>query len=552
MNLFAKILVGTAVFFVPFSFGATQPWAFSVLQALVAVAWLVRLCTRPPWSYPSAVKPVLCVFGVLIGLCLVQSCFPHTLLDDTVLYPVTLIRLYTLEHASLFMTYLGLVLLIMQLYPSFDEVRRLAGLLVLGAAAVALCMWALPDGEYIYRLTGKYRTSAAVGPFLNRNHGGMFLSMNALLALGLFFTHQLDYRKLLAREERRSFWVQQAWLLLASSGLMVSVVFTRSRGAMLSLFIGLFLYALLYLWSVPAPFKKRLKGIFYTLVLLVVSSACIYTHLPEINRFSHRATGTSEQTRKMLYRSGGKILQHYPVWGVGIGAMPVVINEYTEYDVHAYIERLHNDWLEILLGVGGAGMLLLLAGLGWFSCGILQALKHLEVRKQFLFAALLSALGAMCVGSTVDFHFFIPGCAFVFFCMLGMTLAPTFHKSHVHRLHPGWLYTVLVLVLLLCAMWIPGRKTWAWRAFLFGKGLRTEGKLEAYQRGLAYYPSPRYAVQLGNAYYNAGNRTKNGMEKWYYYELAQETAQQYLQQYPKEKELSTLYMRARARLKGSR
>ncbi len=549
MDLLVKILISLAVFFVPFSFAATQPWAFSVLQGLITAAWLGRICTRRPWLYPTALKPVIYTFLVLIGFCLLQSCFPRTLLDSPVMYPVTLMRLYTLEHASIFMTYAGLVLLVMQVYTSFEEVCQLVGVLVLGGAAVALCAVGFANGEYIYRLTGLHKQAAAVGPFLNRNHGGMFFVMNALLSLGLFFTHQLNYKRLTAREERTKFWVQQGWLLTVSICLMVMAVFTRSRGAMLSLFIGLFLYALLCTWSVPAPFKKRLKGYFYTLILLTVSSAWIYTHIPDINRFANRASGASEQTRQMMYRAGGEILKKYPLWGIGIGAMPVVINEYTQYDVHQYIERLHNDWLEITLGVGYAGAGLLLAGLIGFGWKILHALKRLEVRKQFLFAALLSALGAMCVGSTVDFHFFIPGCAFVFFGVLGLTLSPTFHKGHIHHVPAGRWAATGVLVLLAVSLWLPGRKTLSWRAYLFGRGLKTDSKLAAYQRGLAYYPSPRNAVRLGNAYYNAANHTQDVMEKWYYYELAGAVAEEYLNRYPKEKELSHLYVRVHKRLR---
>lgn len=545
MSVFLKILVGIAVFFTPFSFAGTEPWAFSILQGIVAVSWAVLLFSRREMSYPSLIKPVLYVFAVLIGFALLQSLFPQTLLDNPVWHPVTLMRLFTLEHASLFMTYLGVVLLVMQVYPTFDDVQQLVVVLVLSGIAVALCAWVFPNGKYIYYLTGLRRNAAAVGPFLNRNHGGLFLTMNTLLALGLFFTRQLQYIKVISREQRRGFWVKQSWLIAVIIGLVISVIFTRSRGAMLSLFVGLFGYAFLCLWSVPRPFKKRLKGIFYTLFLLAVSSTWIYQHIPDINEFSHRATGTSEQSRKMLYRSAGRMLRDYPVWGIGIGAMPVVINEYTEYDLHAYIERLHNDWLEITLGVGFAGAGLLLIGLVWFSWKALHRLKRLNVRKQFLFTSLLSTLGAMCVGSTVDFHFFIPGCALVFFLVLGLVLAPTFHKGHVHLWHTGWLVRGTVLVLLLLSMWIPLRKTMAWRAFLFGKGLKTEGKLEAYQRGLRYYPSPRYAVRLGNVYYNEGIKSKNLMEKVYYFEMARETAQTYLEQYPKDKALSKLYLLSR-------
>lgn len=543
MHLFLKILVGVAVFFTPFSFAGAEPWAFSILQGIIACAWIGLLVSRREFAYPSIIKPVVYVFFVLIALALVQSCFPRTLLDVAVFYPVTFIRLYTLEHACLFMTYLSVVLLVIQVYPSFKDVRQLVTLLVICAIAVAICAWIFPNGEYIYRLTGVHQNSAAVGPFLNRNHGGVFLAMSTLLALGLFFTRQLRYVKTITKEQRRNFWVKQGWLLMILAGLITSVIFTRSRGAMLSLFVGLFSYAFLCLWSVPRPFKKRLKGIFYTLFLLAVSSTWIYIHIPDINEFSRRATGASEQTRKMMYHAAGNLLKKYPLWGIGIGAMPVAINEYTAYDVHAYVERLHNDWLEITLGVGIAGAVLLLLGLGWFGMRVLSRLKRLEVRKQFLFASLLSTLLAMCIGSTVDFHFFIPGCAFMFFVVLGLALAPTFHKGHVHLWHTGWIIRAVVLGLLLISMWLPLQKTLAWRAVLFGKGLKTEGKLEAYQRSLMYYPSPHYAVRLGNAYYNAGVRSKDVIEKIYYFEQARKTAKTYLEKYPKEKELSKLYIR---------
>ena len=93
------------------------------------------------------------------------------------------------------------------------------------------------------------------------------------------------------------------------------------------------------------------------------------------------------------------------------------------------------------------------------------------------------------------------------------------------------------------ASWIPLQKTMCWRSFEFGKGLKTEGKLQAYQRGLSYYPSPRYAVRLGNAYYNAGRHAKDPLQKEYYWALAKQVAQTYLEYYPKDKELSKLYMR---------
>lgn len=548
MNLFLKMLVTGLVFFVPFSFAGTEAWAFTVLQGLLGLTAMSLFFSRRVVLFPSLFKAVFAAFFILTSLALVQSCFPQTLLEAVPGHPITLMRLYTLEHASLFVTYLGIVVVTAQIYQSWEDVKQLAWTLVICAACVELCALICPHGEYIAFLTGTPANSASVGPFVNRNHAGLFFVMNALVALGFFFTHQLQYKKLFTREQRGAFIVQQVCLGLLSVGLMLAAIFTRSRGAMLSLFIGLFTYAFLCIWAVPSQVRRRLKRIFYTLLLLVVSSAWVYTHVEDINEFAQRPGERFSEARQMIYRSAGRILEEYPLWGIGIGAMPVVINEYTEYDLHQYIERLHNDWLEITLGVGYVGAAFILLMLLWFTVGALRRLKRLETRKQFMFAALLSALLSLCIGSCVDFHFFIPGCALVFFIILGAVLSPTFHHYHMHVWKMGWLGAMVCVVIWGVACYVPLQKTLCWREFIFGRGLKTEAKLASYEKGLSYYPGPHYAVRLGNSYYNAALHSTDPMVKLFYLEQAQDLALSYLEKYPKDKELSHLYMRVYRRL----
>ncbi len=547
MSLFLKLIITITVFFTPFSFAATEPWAFSVLQGLIMVGWVAVLFSRQQLVYPSLFKAVMGVFGVLIGLAAAQCFFPQTLLDTVPNYPITLMRLYTLEHLSLFITYFALTLLIVQIYTSLDEVKQLVWTLIVAASAVELCDLLFPSGEYITFLTGVKASIDSVGPFLNRNHAGMFLAMNALLAVGLFFSHQLQYYKVVTREQRLNLTVQQVCLALLSLGLIVAAVYSRSRGAMMALLAGLFSYAFLCFWAIPGQMRKQVKGFFYTLLLLIVSVGWIYTHLEEIGEFAHRKKVASSEARTMLYRSAERMLQKYPVWGIGIGAMPVVINEFTEYDLHQYIERLHNDWLEIVLGIGYGGAAMLLIPLLWFIVLAFQRLKHLELRKQFMFAAFLSVLLAMGIGSLVDFHFFIPGCAVVFFIVLGLCNAPTFHVEHVHRFHHRFAL-ILLTVTLAAAGYLPLQKTRCWRMDVFGSGLKTEPKLTAYEIGLSYYPSHRQAIRLASAYYAAAKHTQDPIAKLYYFERALEVAQTYLEIYPKEKELSRIYMQAKRKL----
>ena len=542
MDVFIKIILIFLLFFTPFAFAGAEPWGFSVLQGGVVLCWALLLFSRRHIIFSSLFKPVVFVLGFLIILTLVQLCSPKTLLDRVVAHPITLMPLYSWEHISLFITYLAATALIPQLYKSQDEVQKLLFWVIASVAAVGLCFASFPKGDYIFHLAGLRK---GVGPFLNRNHAAIFFVLGALATLGTFFTAQLRGRKFISRRGRNAFYIQQGCLLVVFIGLAVAAIMTRSRGGMLSLTSGIFCYAFLCVWAVPHQLRKRLRGFFIVLVWLVLTVGWAYTHVEDINAFANRSADVSSEIRKMMYRSAERLLDEHPVWGIGIGAMPVAITSYTEWPLNSYIERLHNDWLEILLGIGYAGAVPVIIGLFWFIFLVLKRLKRLEVRKQFLFAALLSALLAMCIGSLVDFHFFIPANAFLFSVLLGSVCAATYAKHHIHQIQLAMWLRVLLLVVLGLSMYIPTQKTRAWRNVVFGRGLKTPAKLALYEQSVRQYPSPRYAVRLGNAYLNASHHASIPAEKTALRGKAFEISTVYLRRYPREKELSHLYLRSR-------
>lgn len=536
--------------FMPFAFAGAEPWAFSVLQGGLLCCAAITFFTRRRWVFSPLIKPVFFTLGFLTVFTLLQTCFSKTLADAHVYYPVSLMPLFGWEHASLFITYASVAALVPQLFPSKRDIRQL--LFGVGGCVllVALCALCFTKGDYIFRLTG-VRAVTAVGPFLNRNHAAVFFALGALVTLGLFFTFQLRGKHWANPRQKYIFYIQQACLFAVFVGLSVGTVMTRSRGGMLSLLVGLFGYAFLCLWAIEQRFRKRLKGVFLTFAVMLLTCGWIYTHVNDINAFAQRATGASEQTRKMLYRSAGQILKDYPLWGIGVGAMPVVITSYVEWPVNNYIERLHNDWLEILLGVGYIGILPVACGIFWFMWLALRRLKALEIRKQFLFAALLSALLAMCVGSTVDFHFFIAANAFLFFVLLGALCAPTFSPENSRQITLNFPVKLGLLLLVGASLYVPACKTAAWRNMVFGTGLKTPAKLAHYEKAVQQYPSPHYAARFGNACFNAAVRAETKEERAQFLQQALDVCLTFLPKYPREKALSRLYVRVRnARVSG--
>lgn len=539
MTVFLKALLGVLLFFAPFSFAAAEPWAFSVLQGGIFAGLLLTLFSRRQIVYTKPLKWLFFTFAFLIGYTLLQALFTQTLLDPPAWYPATLMRLYTLEHASWFVTYLALLVWVPNVWESFKSNRILLFLIVLCGFAVGLCALGLQKSQYIQFFTG---VKAGFGPFLNRNHAGVFLGMCALITLGYAVSSWTDYAHFRANRRGNEFILRQSFLGLVFVGLCALVVATRSRGGMLSLGVGIFFYSFLCCFFVPQEKNTRLKGVLLVVVLLAAAAAVVWWQADAINAYAQRATGASEETRKMLYRSAWAILQIYPWWGIGVGAMPVAITSFMEYPLNAYVERLHSDWLEMLLGMGFIGYVFVLACAAITAWILIKRISHLERKKQFLYASLLSALVVMCVGSTVDFHFFIPANAFLFFVILGLSCSPSYYKGHVHTLSCGPVLTAAVCLAMAAALYWPTQHTVAWRLFVFGKGLKPESQIALYQQGLGHYPSPRFALRLGNAYYNYSRRAPDAQQSAALRSQAHQTAAAYLEKYPKEKELSKLYM----------
>ncbi len=542
MDFFLKVLLITCLFFLTFAFAGAEPWAFSIAQGLVLVSAVLWVFSHKHWISTPLFKITFWGLSFLIGYALLQSLFPHTLLDPSPWYPSTLVRLYTLEHASYFITYLVVVFLICQLAVRTPNVRHFMLAAALCGLAVAATINMLPAGSYIGSLTGRH---AGLGPFLNRNHAGVFLAMTTLLMMGYNLSGLLQqYRQ----GKNSSLYCRQTagWLIVLALG--ISCVYTRSRGAMLSLGVGAFVYGLVMSLFLPSTKAHKFKWFLLWGVTLGLAIWLTSANVDAINEFARRTGGFSIETRKMLYRAAENLLAKNPYWGIGIGAMPVAITSYMETPLSSYVERLHNDWLELLLGMGYVGILPLVFIFGCFIWRVSRRLNRIEPYKKMVLGALVSCLSAMCVGCLVDFDFSIPAVAFLFFISLGLVASPSFDKGNLHIHSLSIFKKILIIVVMTGAMWLPLQKTRAWRLFLFGKGLRPEAKIALYEQGLSIYDGPRFALRLGNAYYNAAWRVQEETQRRAYLEQALELAQTYLKKYPKDKELSRLYMRARRAL----
>lgn len=210
------------------------------------------------------------------------------------------------------------------------------------------------------------------GNFANRNHFALFMALGCVLAPAWAF---LDGR-------------QPGWRAPVAFGLVLlfalTILATGSRAGLLlgavAIVIGLVLarHGLRGLlqrgprWLLPV----LIGGIVATIALFVLASLAA-GRADAIDRFLTLDPGT-DMRRRGLPTVMAIIGTYFPV-GSGIGGFDPVFRMHEPFDLlkPTYFNHAHNDFLEIALDAGVAGLAVLLAALGWWAVASVRVWRRL-------------------------------------------------------------------------------------------------------------------------------------------------------------------------------
>lgn len=209
---------------------------------------------------------------------------------------------------------------------------------------------------YLYDITNN---GSAVGLFGNRNHAAVFLAC-VFPMLAVFSTTAST----IPSRARRSLQLVAAAIAIF---LVPLILVTGSRSGMLAAFIGLVGGMMIY-YSRTSPEEKSitnksLKPIVALAILLSLIFATIFFSRAEaISRLFGEQTIINDRTE--FWTSSLQMFWQYFPFGFGSGgfASAFQVDEPLELLNGEYLNRLHNDWLEIALTYGVAGVLLMVAG----------------------------------------------------------------------------------------------------------------------------------------------------------------------------------------------
>ncbi|MDR2191439.1 MAG: O-antigen ligase family protein [Endomicrobium sp.] len=525
-SLHIRISLIVLIFFAVFSFAAVEPWSALVLQTAVFLLFTVYLFCGKTIEVSQLNKALLLFFAAVIVFGLIQCLTEQTVLDGHVKRPISLSVLYTTTELIFYLLYLCAALLCAFAFNSYRKIKILLLSFAVCGTMVVITANIFPSGEYLALFRHLNSAAGSFGPFVNRNHAGAFIGFCFFCALALFAARHFEYYK----SAEKNFLYKQLTLSVVCALLVYGVIFTRSRGAMLFLAASLAVSAAVFI----ALFikNKRKKIIFFAAWFFISASiaSVAVLNVDAINKFSFRSSGTSEKIRIEIYKNSLNMLKEYPVFGVGAGAFSAGLGAYGKNMEN--VERVHNDWLEFVVGTGVAGAVFALFFVFTALFIFVKRLVKIESsQKRAAFLGLGAALFYMASASFVDFHFHIPASAFAFFIIFGALSSETFGFNY-SQIRINAVVKILIASGFVLCLVFTARQSAAWYNFFMGASLSLDKKIEYYEKGLPYYKSSANGVKLAVAYYDAFLVEKDLAKKEEYAAKADALFVWHLQRYP--------------------
>jgi O-antigen ligase len=286
---------------------------------------------------------------------------------------------------------------------------------------------------FYFDVTG---TGSIVGSFANRNHLADLLTMSLPVCMYVFFdqTKKKSTRKSASLIEPRKQVILPFLLFLGLSFLLV-LLMTLSRGGIISGFIALGASIWIYLAALGSKASGRqrlaylgLSGVFIALATLAFSLDGIQARLGE--RFLIDA-----EVRNAIARATVSAASQFWPWGSGLGSFEAVFPRFQPAISIGYVEYAHNDYVQFVMELGVAGVVLMAIFAILLSHQVLtffriyrteHRLPNNVAMQSFCGVGLLAFL----LHSWVDFNMHIPALAIIAAFLTGVFLRnPELNRS---------------------------------------------------------------------------------------------------------------------------
>ncbi|MCD9189493.1 MAG: O-antigen ligase family protein [Pyrinomonadaceae bacterium] len=426
------------------AFGGVDAWALglnSIFCAVLAILWLADSWISKEFRYHSSLLQIPLVGLLIIGI-------------------IQLLPLRSFDNSGNLLSISAVSSLSLDPYSTRFFVIQLVGYIVFFAAALTfinnqkrmqktvlitiifgaimafagiLQRLASPDAIYGVRPTPQAIPFAS---FVNQHHFAAFMNLTLGLTLSLLFGKALKKDKSLL-------------LIIAAFLMLVALIFTSSRGGILS-FFGVLAFVFLPMFlnrdsGSETHDQKEKRGFRNKFLLLAGAFAAIFAVVGAVFLLGGesslvRGIGFSGQAdissgRTHFWAIALQIFLDHPIFGAGLNAFGAAFTKYDTWNGAFRVEQAHNDYLQILADAGIAGFACIAAFIYFLFKKVLphidSSMSHF--RRSAAVGALAGCFGIL-IHSFFDFPLRTPSNAF-FFLMFAAIATVTIHQPKNERRH---------------------------------------------------------------------------------------------------------------------
>ncbi len=277
--------------------------------------------------------------------------------------------------------------------------------------------------------------------FINRNSAATYFGMATLASMGLVIQHVSSVLQSTSHVSGRE---MARKLLLAMSGMLgfdlvlfvlmlVSVLATGSRGGISFTVVAMFFMLLLYGMKTKIRSRSAAGGPAWVVSILAITILILGIFELSGARLMGRLLnqGLETDSRFETYARTWEAVRDYLYLGSGLGTFQDVFTAYRlELSPDRQVwDKAHNDYLELLLGLGLPAATLVLLG---FASLFFKVTGGFFARRRDTHYAAIAAAACVLVGlhSLVDFSLQIQANALAFALLLGLGLAQSWSTRH--------------------------------------------------------------------------------------------------------------------------
>jgi len=253
--------------------------------------------------------------------------------------------------------------------------------------------------------------------FVNRNNFAAYagIGINCLIAYSFWLLETTSSKPIVSKTQLLDFLsthsTQAMVLTLSLMIVFTALLLTGSRAGIVSVIIAItYTGVRLYFLSRSRPGSQRNAASLNKILpvfLICLSAMFVLSGDLVLNRLN---SGLVENYRLEIYPLLINLIQSGPAYGTGLGSFSEVFAQYRTIDLHIFLLRAHNDYLEILLTAGPFAGGIFIAFLLCFVMRLILSNPPTSSMRPFSIAS-TSILIQLALHSSVDFPLQIPAIA---------------------------------------------------------------------------------------------------------------------------------------------